>query len=125
MSVELARLPSDSSDLQATIRKLQEATRQVPFVPQGLPTRRNFGECPGEDKGYLTVEVGSGWQTMERSLFVAEAPALHEMSVILEDDLHQLALPVERGAWLERYDQNPDELLRGTSWYWDGQPVPF
>ena len=62
---------------------------------------------------------------MERSLYVAEAPALHEISVMLEDELRRLAVPVERGAWLERYDQSPDELLQNKSWYWDGQPVPF
>lgn len=124
VSVELAMLPADSSDLQAGIRRLQEMVRQVPFVPHGLPTRRNFGECPGSDEGHLTVEIGSGWQTMTRSLEVAEAPPLREFTVTLENDLRRLALPVDRGVWLEWYDQSPVELLQSDGWYWDGQPVP-
>src|SRR5437870_1818786 len=50
--VELEGLPIDSLDLQAVVRRLQEALAQVPIVAHGLPTRRNFGEFSGDQRGH-------------------------------------------------------------------------
>jgi len=125
VTIELLKLPVDSSDLQIGIRKLQEVMGQVPFPPQGLPIRRNFGACPGDDTGHFTIQVGCGWQQMERSAHVAEAPAFYDVAAALEGDLRRLAIPVERSAWSEHYELSPDEMLQSKGWYWDGQPVPF
>src|SRR5262245_4368019 len=51
--IELATLPIDSLELQAAVHRLQAVVGQVPFVAHGLPTRRNFGEYAGDDKGHL------------------------------------------------------------------------
>jgi hypothetical protein len=120
--IELATLPIDSLELQAAVHKLQEAVGQVPFVAHGLPTRRNFGEYSGGDRGHLTVQVSSGWQELERAVHVAEVPALYETASILEAELRRLATPVERQLWLERYDRSIDEMLGSDGWYWSGQP---
>ena len=120
--IELATLPIDSLELQAAVHRLQEVVGQVPFVAHGLPTRRNFGEYAGDDRGHLTVQVSSGWQELERAVHVAEAPALYETSSIVEAELRRLAIPVERHVWLERYDRIIDEMLGSGGWYWNGQP---
>jgi hypothetical protein len=109
-------------ELQAAIHRLQEAVGQVPFVAHGLPTRRNFGEYSGDDRGHLTVQVSSRWQELERAIHVAEAPALYETSSIVEAELRRLASPVERHVWLEHYDRGLDEMLGSDGWYWNSPP---
>lgn len=121
VSIDLGGLPIDSPQLQARVRSVQAAVAQVPFAAHGLPTRRNFGPSLGDGKGQLTVRVISGWQNRELSLEVGEAPGLYETLLTVETELRQMATPIDRRAWLERYDCSPNELLARKSWYWDGQ----
>lgn len=122
VSTELVALPLDSVELQVAITAFQEAVAKVPFEACGLATRRNFGACPADNRGHLSVTLSSGWQELDRAFWVASAPTVHEASKLLETDLRRLARPEPRDRWSERYDRTPDELVETSAWFWDGQP---
>lgn len=121
--VTLAQLLPDDPALHTAVRELQMALVAAPFPVRNLPVRRDFGEGP--DFGpVMEISVLSGFQVMERSIHVAEAPELVACTNGLEQTLHRLAIPVNRADWLERYDHGPAELRRDDlSWFWNGDPV--
>ena len=122
--IELAQLPLDDLDMHSSVRELLKALALVPFPIRDLPVRRDFGEGPEFGPGTLTVYAYSGYQSMERQIYVVEVPELVAIATRLEQTLRRLAIPVLRSEWRERYDNGPTELMdNGRSWFWDGEPV--
>lgn len=97
--VQLAQFPPDAADLHAVIRELQAELARLPFPLRNLPVRRDFGDdddAPEWGLGTMTVSVSSGYQTLERHLFVDEAPGLAARVAEVEQCLRRLAMPVVR-----------------------------
>jgi hypothetical protein len=120
--VELAELPSNSVELQTVVQTLQVVVGSIPFAPKGLATYRNFGELPEGSHDEVTIGLSSGWQYLERRLFVCEAPGLYEAVQQAETLLRKLGTIVDRNSWEEMYDQAPKDLVRDKSWRWNGRP---
>ena len=116
VEIEMAELPSDSGELQAIVRELQAAVADVPFVAKGLATRRNFGDWLEGSHDVLTIRLENGWQSLERRLFVCEAPDLYEIVQKAESDLRKISMDINALSWEEVYDQGPEDLLRNKSW---------
>jgi hypothetical protein len=119
--IEMAELPIDSAELQSIVEGRQTAVGRLPFAAKGLATRRNFGEWPEGHADVLTIRLASGWQELERRLFVCESQALYETARKAESQLRRIGVSLEQRLWDEVYDHGPEDLMRDTSWRWNGQ----